>query len=214
MQGWDWAQAIPDRSTGFFGSVVLETSGPLALLDPAVQTLDIQSTLTDCNLVRLRFLVRVEGLCETYTNATSIKMSLDITSDWGETWSFDTFPWEADNIQREVLVKQPEKVGLWWPHGVGVEDAAHLHTFTFSLGLNQKATDAKTINVGIRTIQTYLDTTLQGQRFQINGKDIYLVGGNWITTDQALRYSASVTRYCDEVALHRHAGLNLIRVWG
>jgi mannosylglycoprotein endo-beta-mannosidase len=70
------------------------------------------------------------------------------------------------------------------------------------------------ISVGIRTIETFLDDQIQGQRFRINGADIYLVGGNWIASDQMLRYSASTSRYCNEIALHKHAGLNLLRVWG
>jgi len=43
---------------------------------------------------------------------------------------------------------------------------------------------------------------------------IALSPGSSSTTDQTFRYSASSARYCNELALHRHAGLNLIRVWG
>lgn len=49
---------------------------------------------------------------------------------------------------------------------------------------------------------------------QVNGFDIYLEGGNWITTDIFLRYANNDQRYDDEVLLHRSMGLNLIRVWG
>ena len=38
--------------------------------------------------------------------------------------------------------------------------------------------------------------------------------GNWIGTDQTQRLSSSFTRYHNELLLHRHAGINLLRVWG
>lgn len=50
--------------------------------------------------------------------------------------------------------------------------------------------------------------------FTVNGARVFLIGGNWITTDQLLRYAADTERYFREVRLHRDAGLNLIRVWG
>lgn len=210
MLGWDWAQAMPDRATGFYGSVVLHTSGSLAVLDPAIQTIQLECTISECALVELKVLTRIEGL----DMGDLAAVTLDVTSDWGETWRFDVAAMEMQDFQREIIVRQPEKVKLWWPHGIGVEDFAHLHSFTFALSVNEELSDVKKIDAGIRTINTFLDTALQGQRFQINEKDIYLVGGNWITTDQAFRYSASKNRYCNEIALHRHAGLNLIRVWG
>jgi hypothetical protein len=45
---------------------------------------------------------------------------------------------------------------------------------------------------------------------------MYMViqGGNWITTDQFLRFSTSRARYTAEVRLHKEMGMNLIRVWG
>ena len=41
-----------------------------------------------------------------------------------------------------------------------------------------------------------------------------LAGGNWIASDQLLRYATDARRYRDELALHRAAGLDLVRVWG
>lgn len=74
--------------------------------------------------------------------------------------------------------------------------------------------DSTTIRTGIRTIDTYFDEAIQGQVFKVNQQPIYIVGGNWITTDSAFRYSASKKRYCDELELLRYAGFNLVRVWG
>ena len=214
MLGWDTVQHMPDRSTGFFGPVHLERTGSCALLDSAVQTIDMQcSVITKCTMIRLLALSRFEGCNNTMIQTD--RFILGVTADWGERWEFDVSPSQSEDFQHELVVTDPSKIKLWWPHGVGVAEPAHLHSFSFLLrSVDGSKIDAKIIPAGIRTIDTYLDTVLQGQRFQINKKDVYLVGGNWITTDQALRYSASEDRYCNEIALHRHAGLNLIRVWG
>lgn len=74
--------------------------------------------------------------------------------------------------------------------------------------------DSTTIRTGIRTIDTYFDEATQGQIFKVNQQPIYIIGGNWITTDSAFRYSASKKRYCDELELFRYTGFNLVRVWG
>jgi mannosylglycoprotein endo-beta-mannosidase len=136
-------------------------------------------------------------------------------SDWGEHWSFDIATMNGvPDFQRDIIVQHPEHIKIWWPHGIGFDNPAHLRLFKLSLNINGAVSNETSIEVGIRTVYTYLDTHLQAQQFRINHEEIYLVGGNWITTDQALRYSASKERYCNEIALHRHAGLNLIRVWG
>jgi mannosylglycoprotein endo-beta-mannosidase len=211
MLGWDWCQAMPDRATGFYGSVTLEALATAwSLRDVAIQTISLQDCLleahSNCSKIVLWALARIEG------GPLPPSASMRIETDWGETWLVsDTL---GPDVQIELVVQNPEAVRLWWPHGVGIQTDALQHIFTFTLSLSGIVVDVKTIPVGIRTIETRLDPELQGQRFQVNGQDIYLVGGNWIGTDQALRFSASSERYCSEIALHRHAGLNLIRVWG
>ena len=242
--GWDWCQAMPDRSTGFYGAVLLEDSGPGAILDPSIHTLNVT-----CNFHSLKNNNNASSDAETTmtmtaTTCSSIWITIDahiecttnqigrlwITSDWNETWQFPLVlsSSQGTNVHVSVPVAHPEKVQLWWPHGIGFnnqQEVAHLHSFTFSLEIavnneedeNRRRfwiSDQRTIDVGIRTIETHLDENLQGQTFSINGFRLYLVGGNWIAPDQALRYSASPERYCQELALHVHAGLNLIRVWG
>lgn len=273
MLGWDWCQAMPDRATGFYGSVVLETTttistmsspsslpdgdndedddaDPWSLLDVAIQTIGLRncSWFNDpptqrygCDKVMLRILARAEGSVPAFTmergRSTASKQmtaSLIVQSDWGESWTIPIannhttndnqsnennkfINDEKDLVQVEIMVRDNprDNVHLWWPHGVlrGLR-VAHRHQFTVSLIVNNRVTDVHTIHTGIRSVSTWLDEDLQGQRFRINGQNVYLVGGNWIGTDQALRTSASTRRYCSEIALHRYAGLNLIRVWG
>jgi mannosylglycoprotein endo-beta-mannosidase len=220
MLGWDWCQAMPDRATGFYGSVTLEQSGFVAIRDPAVQTLsltcehDESNKGAECSNVVLRFLMHLECVGPACTSLESTD-SVTIVADWGQSWTINYVldsP-ELNLMSGEIMVKNLELVHLWWPHGVGRGDAPKLHSFTFTVKHRGKISDEKEIQVGIRTISTYVDEHVQGQTFKVNGERIYLVGGNWISTDQALRFSASTDRYCSEIKLHKQAGLNLIRVW-
>jgi mannosylglycoprotein endo-beta-mannosidase len=204
------------------------------LHDPTIQTINISDCLWSrhdmhpqyiCSNITLRILVHLEWsnaqqqqqqiwqMSDADTNITVL-----IESDWGEIWSIAHLDYCETNghvdLQANITVQDTSNVHLWWPHGVGVSNYAHIHNFTIHLYVNDVITDATTISVGIRTIETYLDHSIQGQRFRVNHHDIYLVGGNWIGTDQALRFSASKQRYCDEIFLHQYAGFNLIRVWG
>ena len=287
LLGWDWCQAMPDRATGFVGSVVVHSTGPLALLDPAIQTLSLKNCSsvsqvdttdsntkvdqgTRCEAIRLQIQVLVEcvdvdlhgddhshgQICSTPGNPSVIEVV--VTSDWGEQWRISDveLTGKVTDLSMAVSVKFPENVRLWWPHGTTYSvdndgsntiQLADLHNFTFAVyydhpratgasAVLQKSgktrptahdllyqqdlprtkilSDSQTIRVGIRTVDSYLDEALQGQVFRVNGRRVYLAGGNWITTDQANRYSASRRRYCQELQLHQEAGINLIRVWG
>jgi mannosylglycoprotein endo-beta-mannosidase len=55
---------------------------------------------------------------------------------------------------------------------------------------------------------------MHGLTFNVNNHHVFLQGGNWITTDMFYRFNNDFTRYFHEVNLHKHAGLNLIRLWG
>ena len=52
------------------------------------------------------------------------------------------------------------------------------------------------------------------RQLTVNGRPVYVEGGNWITTDLLLRYADDASRYVAEVGRYKEMGLNLIRVWG
>jgi beta-mannosidase len=96
---------------------------------------------------------------------------------------------------------------LWWPAGQGAQPLHDLtatigdHTLTRSIGLR----DAKLI--------TQKDDVGLGFKFQINGRDIFAKGANWIPADAlAGRITPSATRDLLQSAVD--ANMNMIRVWG
>ena len=219
MLGWDWAQSMPDRATGFYGAVHVKSYDryPIALRNVAIHTLTLprRSGYIDLEL-RLSLVPLVRD--EMYLSSIHMfTRKLIVQADWGEKWEISNFtilPSQTE-IYKRLRVHQTNQVHLWWPHGMVPQGKeAHLHKFNVSLVIDHHVSDYVELDLGIRTVTTFLDTKTQGQTFLINGKRLYLVGGNWIGTDQTLKYSASPQRYCDELALHKHAGLNLIRVWG
>ena len=75
-----------------------------------------------------------------------------------------------------------------------------------------KLSDVVAMNVGIRTVESYIDTKTKGRAFRINGQQLFLTGGNWIASDQLLRLSQE--RYFAELDMHKRMGLAMVRVWG
>ena len=117
---------------------------------------------------------------------------------------------------------------LWWPHTHGSQPLYSIKVVFRSydrLHSNDDNNDNSTMSpsmhesqsqstFGIRTISSYTHPKTKSFALRINGHSIFLQGGNWITTDQFLRYSNSPQRYFHELRLLCNVGLNSLRVWG
>lgn len=75
-----------------------------------------------------------------------------------------------------------------------------------------KLSDMAAMNIGIRTVESYIDENTKGRAFRINGQKLFLTGGNWIASDQLLRLSQE--RYVAELEMHKRMGMAMVRVWG
>ena len=53
--------------------------------------------------------------------------------------------------------------------------------------------------VGVRQITSAVDPRTEGRIFAVNGQRLFLLGGNWIATDQLLRHTTDRARYLHEV---------------
>lgn len=99
-------------------------------------------------------------------------------------------------------------LSLWYPRDF--DGCCLLHEATFDVN----GTISETFKFGARKFTSFKHPRTGGRAFAVNGHPFFIVGGNWIATDAAWRYSANYERYRDELALHAEAGLNAIRVWG
>jgi hypothetical protein len=107
---------------------------------------------------------------------------------------------------------------LWWPHTHGSQPL-YLVTVTFQSHDNDEDSvpfheSQSESTFGVRTISSYTHPNTMSLAFRVNGHSVFLIGGNWVTTDQFLRYSTSQERYLHELLHLKNVGFNAVRVWG
>ncbi len=111
----------------------------------------------------------------------------------------------ADGYARGLFsIENPE---LWWPAGQG---AQVLHELVVTMG-----DQVLTRRIGLRDAKliTQKDDAGLGFKFQINGRDVFAKGANWIPADAlAGRITPDATR--DLLQSAKDAHMNMIRVWG
>ncbi|MEN0056694.1 MAG: glycoside hydrolase family 2 TIM barrel-domain containing protein, partial [Mucilaginibacter sp.] len=204
--GWDWIQPIKDRNTGIWDKVTIEKTGAVRIKDPHVVTLVPGVRMPEGP--QQPAVIQVSAELENATNlpvAGELKYTLD-----GNVVSKKIIlkPNATLSVQlNDLSLKNPK---LWWPNGYG---AQHLYPMNlqFVTGAN-KVSDQNTIQVGVRQITTEWNARTESRQININGQKIFIKGGNWIISDELLRFSDA--RYDAEVRFHRDMNLNLIRVWG
>jgi mannosylglycoprotein endo-beta-mannosidase len=237
--GWDWIASTPDRNTGLWDKVTLvETPGPLAMRDPfmSVRSVTLRqdaapgaemgaSAVVDPKVTLKK--LRVGAATGKHTGAeavatVSVTISLKTSAPKSIIVGRSTArvslgqATEIDVSLPAITITEPL---LWYPHTHGTPNL-YVATFSVSTSDDDDTTTTTTttttmlVRFGIRKIEPYLHPKTRGQTFRINGVPIFLQGGNWIHTDQFLRYASDAQRYSDEVELHRAMGMNLIRVWG
>lgn len=204
--GWDWIQPIKDRNTGIWDKVTIEKTGPIRIKDPHIITL--VPGVRQPEGPQQSAIIQVSADLQ---NASNVPVSgeLKYTLD-GNTVS-KKVTLKANSIQTVQLndysLKNPK---LWWPNGYGTQ---HLYPMNLQfITADNKISDKDEIKVGVRQITTEWNTRTESRQININGQKIFIKGGNWIVSDEMLRFSDA--RYDAEVRFHRDMNLNLIRVWG
>ena len=216
-QGWDWIQSTPDRNTGLWDVVTTEvTMSDILIRDPLVRTLNVTTknsvsggaTVSATAVLFNRHISRAAVGTLTFTIHNHMTKSQPVSIPAGGSLE----------VSLEPLVLQ--NVTLWWPHTHG-QPALHEASFTFAVEdplqpARHFGAAACILNttVGLRTVTSTVDPVTRGRMFYINGRRIFIEGGNWIATDQFQRFAGDKTRYFDEVRYHAEMGLNTIRVWG
>lgn len=103
---------------------------------------------------------------------------------------------------------------LWWPNDYGKQP---LYKATISLETGGKTTDVKQVNFGIRTIE--MRPIPEGERpnlynwtFTVNGKPIFMKGGNWCLIDVMMDLSRN--HYLKFLKAAKEQHFQLLRAWG
>jgi hypothetical protein len=143
-EGWDWIPSIRDRNTGIWQDVVLSASGEVAIGDPQVVT---TLPLPDTSRADVEIDIPLRNLSSSAVegNITAafgdITVTRKITVQPGEV-TVKLTPMEFP----QLTVQHPR---LWWPNGYGKPE---LYTLKLSFVSNDRASDTKELNFGIREI--------------------------------------------------------------
>src|SRR5690242_9112450 len=206
VAGWDWIQPVRDRNTGIWDKVTIEKTGPV----------NVQNVHVVTKVTGKRF---VEGS----QKPAIIKVSAELLNASGETVTGALrYDLAGEKVSKSIsvpagktitvslpehLLKNPK---LWWPNGYGPQNLYMINVKFVTK--DSKVSDEEPVTVGVREITTKWNSSTHSREVMLNGEPIFIKGGNWIISDEMLRFSKE--RYDAEVRFHRDMNLNLIRIWG
>jgi len=110
----------------------------------------------------------------------------------------------------DLILEAPE---LWWPNGMGDQP---LYRLQADLVDDQGTVlDTRTLQIGLRNLELIQEPDEYGTcfRFRVNGRDVFMKGGNWIPCD-VFPSRIPNEHYRQQVQSCADANMNMIRVWG
>ena len=185
MYGWDWGPEL--ASCGIWRPVKLVHIPTARLLDYSVDT-----KFNEDNTATVTLDVYVDRAVE----SGPLSLSIDFTRAGNEAEALDV------KLPAKVTVDVPAGQGrvlatatvtiddpqVWWPNrhnpaGAGIHPT--LYTVDLALTSAGQPVDARTVKIGLRTIELIREPDDIGEsfKFRVNGHDIFIKGANWIPTD-------------------------------
>lgn len=188
---WDWMPSVPGLLAGITDEVYLTTTGDVNIIDPWIRTeaasekearLGLQLSLANHSATATK------GVLTVNIQPGNITLTRELT----------LAPNAIDSESFGHMVANPK---LWWPNGYG---DANLYTCKIIF-----RGDTNTFKFGIRK---YAYDTLGGVfHLRVNGKRIFVKGGNWGMSEYLLRCRGAEYDY--KVLLHHEMHYNMIRNW-
>ena len=204
--GWDWIRPIPDRNTGIWDRVEIVRTNAVYLKYPHLVTIVTGKRYPDepQEPAIIKASVNVDNPTDRTLNGT-VQYIIDSTI---VRLRVDLKPRSSVKVQLpDFSMPNPR---LWWPNGYGQQS---LYNVDFQFVTDGgKVLDDKEITTGIRQIETKWDDHTKSRMVFVNGQKIFIRGGDWIDSDEMLRFSKE--RYNAEIRFQHEMGLNLLRVWG
>jgi len=203
--GWDdHNPQPPDLNMGIWRNVFISANGPVFIRYPYVVTdldlpsLDVAHLTVSAKLINKSDKI-VKGKFK--GEVEDIRFEKEVSLAPGESKVVEFDP--ADF--KQLNVNSPR---IWWPHSVGAQE---LYNMKFSFQIKGNISAEENIRFGIREVSTYIND--EGWRgYKINGKNILIRGGAWMTSDMLLRLTPE--RYEALVRYAKEAGFNAFRSEG
>ena len=199
--GWDWSTRL--LNVGIRGSVALETAR-CARFDRLVALAEVSPDLQQGQVTGRVF---VEGLQDGVQRGT-LSVEIEGTGQATET-EVDIRP-GLNMVEARVSLLHPE---LWWPVGHG-EQSLYAVRATLTVGGERVGSEVR--RVGFRHVRINQDVHPQGGRYfviEINGKRIFVKGGNLVPADLLLS-RLDRARYATLIDRALEANCNILRIWG
>jgi mannosylglycoprotein endo-beta-mannosidase len=202
VAGWDWIQPIADRNTGIWDKVTIEKTGDVRIIDPHVVT-EVPGIRYSDDSAQAPAILKVSATLEN-VGAGTVDGLLNYEIEGHKIFvSVKLAPGEKKEVRLpDYLLQHPR---LWWPNGYGAQAMYHSHLVFGS-------SDTAALDFGVRQLTTRWNEDTHSLQLEVNGQKIFIKGGNWIVSDELLRFTPQ--RYDAEIRFHRDMNLNLIRVWG
>jgi beta-mannosidase len=135
-----------------------------------------------------------------------------VEDDGGNLVKRQTLNVEGSGASTRFQIDSPS---LWWPNGEGSQPLYKVEVKAYDL--TGSLLHMRSSRFGIRRIRLIQRplTSAEGKTFlfNVNGRDIFIQGGNWIPANNLLP-TISRQRYFDWIKLAKYSHLNMIRVWG
>lgn len=205
--GWDWMPYVPGRLAGITGNVYLSITGDVVMEDlwirsdlPSLNKAEVSISSDIKNVSSSAKRIVVSGLIQ----PGNIKFSKIVRVE-GKTTSKLSI--NKDDFA-QLVINNPK---LWWPNGYG---DPNLYTCKLTCSVDGKISDEKKVTFGIRKYEYKMINNIVGYpilTFFINGKKIYLKGGNWGMSEYLLRCHGE--EYETKIKLHKDMNYNIIRLW-
>jgi len=203
--GWDdHNPQPPDLNMGLWEDVYLQAGGPVFIEHPYLVTdLDLPKLDKAWLTISAELLNRtdqpVEGVLTGKIENISFQKEIGLAPGERKTVRF------SPAVFTQLVLDNPR---LWWPHPVGPQN---LYDLELTFRVAEKGSSQKRVRFGIREVTTYINK--DGWRgYQVNGKNILIRGGAWMTSDMLLRLTDR--RYDALVRYAREANLNALRSEG
>jgi len=207
----DWNPEAPDMNAGLWSKTLLDTTGPVALRDPYVETILPLPSTNSADLT-----VYVDAI-----NATNAPVTATISGTISKS-GYPNISFSQDvtlnaNERREIAfdpVAYPQlhvtSPALWWPYQFGQPE---LYQLTTTAATGGATSDTRSINFGIRQFTDYR-TTVNGTSFvgyKVNGQNIMFRGGGYVW-DMLQRWDTKTN--AAHIQYVKDMGLNAIRLEG
>jgi exo-1,4-beta-D-glucosaminidase len=203
--GWDdHNPQPPDLNMGIWQDVMISAEGPVSIRDPYVVT-DLDLPSLDMAHLTISFRLinnsdrKVKGTLSGEIEDIRFEKEVILEPQESKVVEFDPSDF------RQLNMIHPR---IWWPHTVGSQE---LYNMKLSFVTDGSVSSEETVRFGIREVSTYIND--EGWRgYRVNGKNILIRGGAWMTSDMLLRFTRH--RYEGLIRYAREAGLNALRSEG